>query len=122
MAALDHTRVRIRLRRVRLRRFRLRAAMVGAVATALIIGTAPATPAGTGEARPAAAVEPDTSDPREGWRPASELAEDKDDPGFLERLFGGDEGDETDRGDSDPKPPLIGLDRSRGSASSPTGA
>ncbi|WP_327730336.1 polymorphic toxin-type HINT domain-containing protein [Streptomyces sp. NBC_00487] len=117
MAALDHTRVRIRLRRVRLRRFRLRAAMVGAVATALIIGTAPATPAGTGEARPAAAVEPDTSDPREGWRPASELAEDKDDPGFLERLFGGDEGDETDRGDSDPKPPLIGLDRSRGSAS-----
>ncbi|UUU21075.1 golvesin C-terminal-like domain-containing protein [Streptomyces sp. DSM 40750] len=117
MAALDHTRVRIRLRRVRLRRFRLRAAMVGAVATALIIGTAPATPARTSEARPAAAVEPDTSDPREGWRPASELARDKDEPGFLERLFGDDENDdEADRGD-EYKPPRIGLDRSRGSAS-----
>ena len=58
MAALDHTRVRIRLRRFRLRRFRFRAALVGTVATALIIGSAPATPAGAGEARPAAAAEP----------------------------------------------------------------
>ncbi|MEE1834562.1 golvesin C-terminal-like domain-containing protein [Streptomyces sp. SP17KL33] len=117
MAALDHTRVRIRLRRVRLRRFRLRAALVGTVATALIIGSAPATPAGTGEARPAAAAEPDTSDPREGWRPAGELAADEDDPGLLDRLFGDDEdGEEIDRGD-DRKPPRIGLDRSRGSSS-----
>ncbi|MBE4736255.1 DddA-like double-stranded DNA deaminase toxin [Streptomyces caniscabiei] len=117
MAALDHTRVRIRLRRVRLRRFRFRAALVGTVATALIIGSAPATPAGTGEARPAAAAEPDTSDPREGWRPASELAEDEDDPGLLDRLFGDDEDDdEIDRGDGH-KPPRIGLDRSRGSSS-----
>ncbi|MFE7838818.1 polymorphic toxin-type HINT domain-containing protein [Streptomyces sp. NPDC057474] len=120
MAASGQTRVRIRLRHVRPGRFRLRAAMVGAVATALIIGTAPATPARTGEARPAAAAEADTSDPREGWRPASELAGDEDDPGFLERLFGsdGDEDEEAiDRGDAAYKPPRISLDRARGSAS-----
>lgn len=115
MAALDHA--RIRLSRIRPSRLRLRAALVGAVATALIMSTAPAAPARTGEARPAAAVEPDTSDPREGWRPASELAEEKDDPGLLDRLFGDDEdGDERDRGD-DPEPPRIELDRSRGSSS-----
>ncbi|WP_149824173.1 RHS repeat-associated core domain-containing protein [Streptomyces tailanensis] len=114
MAVLDHA--RLRLRRIRLRRFRLRAALVGGVATALIMSTAPATPARTSEARPAAAVEPDTSDPREGWRPASELAGDKDEPGLLERLFGGDDEDEA-KNESDYEPPRISLDRARGGSS-----
>lgn len=114
MAALDHA--RIRLSRIRPSRLRLRAALVGGVATALIMSTAPASPARPSEERPAAAVEPDTSDPRDGWRPASELAEDKDDRGLLERLFGDDE-DKDDLGDRAYKPPRIELDRSRGSAS-----
>ncbi|MFE9437474.1 polymorphic toxin-type HINT domain-containing protein [Streptomyces sp. NPDC006602] len=104
MAGLRHT-----------RRLRLRAALVGAVATALIIGTAPSTPARTGEARPAAASGPDTSDPREGWRPASELA-DEDDSGFWDDLFGSDDAKD-DRDDGDDQPPRIALDRSRGAAS-----
>ncbi|MGW0709808.1 golvesin C-terminal-like domain-containing protein [Streptomyces sp. NPDC002643] len=118
MAALDHA--RLRLRRIRIRRLRLRAALIGSVATALIISTAPATPARTSEARPAAAVEPDDSDPREGWRPASELAEDKEDPGFWEGLFGDDGDDESKAAKADGedlKPPRIRLDRDRGSAS-----
>ncbi|WP_406492002.1 polymorphic toxin-type HINT domain-containing protein [Streptomyces sp. NBC_01604] len=126
MAGLGHTRIRTRLRptRNRLRRLRLRAALVGAVATALIIGTAPSTPARTGEARPAAASEPDTTDPRDGWRPASELVDDEDDRGFWDSLFGSDdaEGDRDDGGDGgegegDKKPPRITLDRTRGAAS-----
>ncbi|MBZ3902851.1 golvesin C-terminal-like domain-containing protein [Streptomyces griseiscabiei] len=99
MAASGQTRVPHRLTPLRrLGRPRLRAALVGAVATALIMSTAPAAPARTGEARPATAVEPDTGDPREGWRPASEDPE----------AAGPRDADE---------PPRIRLDRSRGSAS-----
>ncbi|PAZ13713.1 sugar-binding protein [Streptomyces sp. SA15] len=113
MAALGHTRVR--LRHIRLRSLRLRAAVVGAVATALIIGTAPATPARSGEARPAAASGPDTSDPREGWRPNSERA--KDDDGFWSNLFGSDDDKKDDQRDDGEKPRRLTLDRTRGAAS-----
>ncbi|WP_217235790.1 polymorphic toxin-type HINT domain-containing protein [Streptomyces sp. AC555_RSS877] len=107
MARLGHT---------RLRRLRLRAALVGTVATALLIGTAPSSPARTGEERPAAASEPDTSDPRDGWRPASELAGEEDDRGFWDSVFGSDD-EKDDRDDGDFEPPRITLDRSRGAAS-----
>ncbi|MFF6784174.1 polymorphic toxin-type HINT domain-containing protein [Streptomyces sp. NPDC012510] len=114
MAVLDHA--RIRLRRIRPSRHRLRAALVSGVATALIMSTAPATFARPSEARPVAAVEPDSSDPREGWRPAGELAGDKDEPGLLDRLFGNDDEDEAESG-GDHDPPRISLDRARGSSS-----
>ncbi|MEV0635523.1 polymorphic toxin-type HINT domain-containing protein [Streptomyces sp. NPDC050619] len=113
MAAFGHTRVRVPLRR--LRRLRLRAAVVTAVATALIMSNAPATPARPGEDRPAAASRPDTSDPREGWRPNSERA--KDDDGFWSDLLGDDEAKDLNQRDDDSRPPRLTLDRAHGAAS-----
>jgi RHS repeat-associated protein len=115
MAGLGRTRTRLHTHIRRIRRVRLRAALVGAVASALIMSTAPSAPARPGEARPAAAPGPDTTDPREGWRPASERAED-DDRGFWDSLFGDDDKDDQ-RADDDRKPPRITLDRGRGAAS-----
>ncbi|MEU6349497.1 polymorphic toxin-type HINT domain-containing protein [Streptomyces sp. NPDC047072] len=103
MAALRHTRIRLRV------------AVIGAVASALIMSTAPASPARPDEARPAAASEPDSSDPRQGWRPNSELAD--EDGGFWSGLLGGDDEPDFQQADDFPKPGRITLNRRRGAAS-----
>ncbi|GAB2884979.1 hypothetical protein GCM10027074_61920 [Streptomyces deserti] len=116
MATSGRTRLRSRLRaRIHTRR-RLRAAVIGAAASALILSSAPATPARPGGERPAAS-RPDISDPREGWRPNSERAD--DDPGLWDRLFGDDDKDDRQGGNDDDhdKPRRITLDRGRGAAS-----
>ncbi len=130
MAASDHTRNRLSLilnhaychgsSARRARRARLRAAVIGTVTTAMIVTAAPAAPARQSEARPGAASGPDTSDPRDGWRPNSERAADEGDPGVWDRLFGDDDQnkvrDDKDFNQSalkDLDPGRITLDRDR---------
>lgn len=73
MATSDRTRIRFApfLHRP-LRRSGLRTAVIGVVASAMIVAAAPAAPSVQDKARPTAVSGPDTSDPRDGWRPNSE--------------------------------------------------